>query len=83
VLVVGAGMPKETVSGSGIGAGKIKVLCAKAGVEVNEQVAALVWEVKMIRGQVCGRCGRTVCSSAVEPEKVIIRMRSFYKKQVY
>lgn len=77
VLVVGAGMPKDAVSDSGIGAGRIRVLRESAGVEVSEQVEALVWEVRMMRGQVGGRCGRTVCSSAVEPEKVIRRMRSF------
>lgn len=77
MLVVGAGIPKETISDSGIGAGRIRVLCDSAGVEVREQVEALVWEVRMRRGQVEGRCGRRWWSSGVEPEKVIRRMRSF------
>jgi len=57
VLVVGAGIPKEAVSDSGIGAGKMMV--PSAGEEessfVREQVAALVCEVRITRGQVDGR----------------------------
>ena len=46
------------------------------------QVAAVVWEVRMIRGQEVGRCGRRVVSSGVAPEKVIKRMRSFCEMEL-
>jgi len=57
VLVVGAGIPNDAVSDSGIGAGRMMV--PSPGEEessfVREQVAALVCEVRMTRGQVEGR----------------------------